>query len=127
MRLLLTCIASIIMLAGCQKVPQQLASAEPFSPVEGSVGFDAIPSAPNAHGTMTWTASYVSNQGVTRFQIQIPPAKDSSSDSSISFGKGSFLTVTGSQPSALLEALKPALKAKQLPQKVARTTELPFT
>ena len=127
MRLLLTCLAGMILLAGCQKAPQQLASAEPFSPVEGSVGFDAIASAPNAHGTVTWTASYASNQGVTRFQIQIPPTQGSSSDPSISFGKGSFLAVTGSQPSALLEALKPALEAKQLPRKVAHTTELPFT
>jgi hypothetical protein len=127
MRLLITCIASIILLTGCQKAPQELASAEPFSPVEGSVGFGAVPSSPGANGTVTWTASYVSNQGITRFQIQVQPTQDSSSDQSISFGKGSFLSVTGSQPSALLEALKPALEAKHLPQKVAHTAKLPFT
>jgi hypothetical protein len=127
MRLIITCIASMFLMTGCRKAPEPLASVELFSPVEGSVGFDAVPSAPGTDGTVTWTAAYTSTQGQTRFQIRILPAHGSTSDPPISFGKGSFLSVPGSQPSALLMSLQPALEAKHLPKKVAHSTELPFT
>ncbi len=66
----------------------------------------------------TWIAAYKT----TRFRIELSPPQTASPQS----GTGRFLPESGSQPAALLAALKPALAAKTLPGPQPKKPELRF-
>lgn len=121
-------LVALILLGGCHKKPSELPSlAEPYTRVDGSVGFDITSVASGPDGTAVWHAVYATSEGTTRFDIKLSPPQTSGKDSSISFGKGSINAVANSQSAPLLNALKMALEAKNLPQKVDHTQSVPFT
>jgi hypothetical protein len=120
-------LAGLTLIAGCRaKTVEQPALVELYTQVEGSVGFDVTPSAPEPDGTTIWHAVYTSPEGTTRFDLKLFPQQPSKDDPSIGFGKGTINAVAGSQPAPLLNALKIALEAKKLPKKTVHTETLPF-
>jgi hypothetical protein len=76
-------------------------------------------------GDREWLATYTGDGHTARFKIVLNPSPADASG--ISFAKGRFIAVPGSDSSSLLVALKAALQARNLPQPPQRASELPFT
>jgi hypothetical protein len=130
MRLAKPCLLVLLTLAGCHSsAPSQSGPSlvEPYSPIDGAVGFETTLSKAAPDGTVEWSAEYSDKSGVTRFKFKLAPSSPSTTDKSLSFGKGAFVAIDGSEPQPLLNALKVALQAKTIPQRVKREDELPFT
>jgi len=104
--------------------------AERYIDVPNAVPFDIEPM-PSDGKTTRWLATHTGEGKTARFQIEFNLAKPlddrDSRRFSVASGAGRFIAVAGSDPSAMLEALKTALEAKALPGKVRRLPELRFT
>jgi hypothetical protein len=125
-RFLLFVLGLVMLGAGCKSKPP---IEPPYSLVEGSVGFDAKLESGSAklEEPTKWLATYKSGGRIAQFRIEFEGTKESSTTPiRISFGKGKFVAVPGSDATALMSELKKALEAKTLPAKVARVESVPF-
>ncbi len=124
----LLCMSLFLFGCGLSSSRQAEGTTEVYIPDANSVGFDISP-APKSDGS-AWIGTYKS-QGKTalfRFEFEAPQNADHPiPNMSITMGKGRFVALEGSDSSSLLIELKKALEAKQLPTKVARVKELPFS
>lgn len=125
--------ALVLGVTGCHsKAPSltPLSLAEPGSPVDGAVEFDIAPAPATADGTSEWNATYKGDGGVTKFRFRLTPKSGQDATEKgldMSFGKGEFTALEGSDPQPLLNALKITLQAKSMPQQVKHVSSLPFT
>jgi hypothetical protein len=125
------CFFSLIILltfgAACNKFVQPK-TTEKYLVSANAVGF-AISPLPRENGYDRWQASYVSGGKTAKFVIEFSPAQTSDAGNKqfpIKFGQGRFVAQAGSDASVLIEDLKKALEAKNLPSKVKRSDSLPF-
>jgi hypothetical protein len=91
----------------------------------GTVNFDiaALP------GEQRWEATYTSQGKTAKFIVELGAGKaaENSPLPNLKFGQGRLVAVKGSDASSLLEELKRALEAKQLPANVVRAPSVTFT
>jgi hypothetical protein len=110
--------------------PSKDAVAEPGISEASSITFD-ISTIPTTNGSTSFVGTYKSQGKITQFQVVLNPSDKSgskgSSDLNFSFGKGTIVAVPGSDAGVLLSDLKKVLEAKQMPTKVKRAKELPFS
>lgn len=94
-----------------------------------ALNFDIEP-VDRTNPSAAWIGTYVSQGKTARFRVEfgMPDQRDPVvKNLSISFGRGRFVAVKGSDASVLLVDLKKVLEAKKLPVRVQRVGELPFT
>jgi hypothetical protein len=119
------CIAITIGLVACKKAPTpQAAPEETYAAAAGAVGVDIIPMG-NSDGALRWLVTYTDGTSTTKFQIEFNRAA-SEDRSLLASGKGQFLSLPESDPTPLLDVLKPALQAKHRPTRVEKAEALPF-
>jgi len=114
--------------AGCNR-PTQPKIMEKYVVSENAVGFTISP-LPSENGCDRWLASYIAGGKTAQFVIEFSRVQTSDTSDKqfpIKFGKGRFVAHAGSDASVLLQDLKKALEAKNLPSKVKRSDVLPFT
>ena len=101
---------------------------EAYTPMEGAVSFDAKleSGSANLEQATTWLGSSQSEGHSATFRFELGPSDAGNGAVPIRFGKGKFLSVTGSDATMLLSQLKTALQAKVAPQRVKRASSLPF-
>ena len=131
-----TVVVSLITGGACQKpsADQQQAktassNVQPRFPEEPpTLMFDMKPAAADrkASSSQLYDCSYQSGGKTARFRIEWRQSGPVSSDIPIAAADGRFVAVEGSDNSALLNDLKKALEAKDIPQKVSRVKEIPF-
>jgi hypothetical protein len=116
--LLLRCVA-------CTQNPKYpVPSEEPYTKVEGAVGFD-IKEVENA--PRTWDATYSSGGKTARFRIEFDTAKPSNGDKYlVSSGSGKLLREPNSDSKEFLVELAKALEAKKFPKNVENAQAIPF-
>jgi hypothetical protein len=119
-------------LPGCQRPASDKKPAQPqmeieeaYAPVEGAVGFTIFPLQSSGE-IRRWLATYVDENGTTKFSLELGPATRAEGSIS-STGEGSFHAEAGSNPLVLLEALQKALKARRTPSSVQQADVVPFT
>src|SRR5262245_1139066 len=120
------CLVLFLAVLGCKSAAPK---EPPYSPGEGAVAFDLVlESGPsNMQGPTKWLATYQSGGHAARFRLEFGSTKESSQKPlPISFGKGRFVAVPGSDNTALMAELQEALEAKGLPEKSGRAESLPF-
>jgi len=94
-----------------------------------ALNFDIEPVDGN-NPSAAWIGTYVSQGKTARFRVEFgtPDQRDTVvKNLFVSFGKGRFVAVKGSDASVLLVDLKKVLEAKKLPSRVQRVAELPFS
>lgn len=93
-----------------------------------TVMFDIKPAAADrkSPSSQLYDCIYQSGGKTARFRMEWRQSGLLSGDIPIAAADGRFLAVEGSDNSALLNDLKKALEAKEIPQKVSRVKELPF-
>ena len=97
---------------------------EPHSGSQDSVIFDI---APVDHAPNRWRGTYTSGGKVSKFIIEIGPAKAfNEKDFQMSSGSGKFLSQSGSEPGVFLANSAKALQAKKVPTNVHRVEIVPF-
>ncbi len=84
-----------------------------------------LPSSDEDPSGARWFATYAAEGKVAKFQIEFDKPKHSVS-ADITFGKGRFVRIPGSDSSILIRDLQKALEATALPTKVTRVASLPF-
>ena len=115
----------LAILFACDRAPKpQTPAEEIYTPGPGAVGLDIIPLA-NSGGTMRWLASYSDGSSTTKFQIEFDRAT-SANNNLLASGKGRLVSVAGSDPTPLLDALKEALEARHRPKSAQKVDTLPF-
>ena len=109
---------------------QSYAPAEsPYASVPESVGFDVklVRGPADLTQPTLWRATHKSRGHLAVFRVELNrTTKSSGGPIPMRFGKGRFLAEPGSDPTALIQALKKALQAKAPPAKPRRVAELPF-
>jgi hypothetical protein len=95
-------------------------------PDDGSVVFDANRISVSSDGTEEWEATYSHDDQTAHFRFELGPIKPLDKTQSLGFGHGKFTSVSGSQSGSFILALKTALQAKHMPQKVVRSETLTF-
>lgn len=111
-------------LACTQEPKSSVPVDEPYTAVEGAVGFDIKP-VDNA--SQTWDATYSSGNRTVRFRIEFGEAKPGSADRYlVSSGSGKVLHEPDSDPKDFLAELAKALEAKKLPARVDKAATIPF-
>jgi hypothetical protein len=108
----------------CNKAPKPQAPDEIYTAGPGAVGLDIIP-AGNEGDAVRWLATYSDGTTTTKFEIEFSRAT-SASNSLMASGKGRLLSVAGSDPTPLLDALKEALDARHRPKRAIKAEELSF-
>ncbi|HKS74716.1 MAG TPA: hypothetical protein VJQ82_16045, partial [Terriglobales bacterium] len=95
---------------------------EIYNPAPGAVGVDLIPR--NSDPVTTrWLVTYSDGTSTTKFQIELShPA----SNNLLPMGKGQLVSVPGSDPAPLLDALKEALEARRTPKHTQKVETLSF-
>lgn len=121
----------LIMVACSQPTGKsQTIDVEPYLPSTGAVAFELEP-IPGGNGSTLWMAVYSAKGKTARFMIEFGPTKLADavqgSNFAIKSGSGRFVSVAGSDDSALLQDLKVALEAKAIPSKVHRASSILFT
>jgi hypothetical protein len=74
----------------------------------------------------SYDCTYSSRGRTARFQLLLQQPRSLPEEKTMGVGDGKFVAVQGSDNSTLLEDLKKALDAKQLPKNSRRIRELPF-
>ncbi len=97
---------------------------ESYAAAAGAVGLEMIPLG-NTDGAMRWLATYSDGTTTTKFEVEFKQAA-SASNNLLASGKGQFLSVADSNPTALLDALKEALQARHRPTHAQKIDALPF-
>ena len=116
-------LAIVATLVGCQKVsPPKAPADEIYNPVPGAVGVDLIPRNSDPV-TMRWLVTYSDGTSTTKFQIEFSHL---GSNNLLQAGKGQLVSVPGSDPTPLLDALKEALEARRKPKHAQKVESLPF-
>lgn len=116
-------LAILTTLFGCQKVsPPKAPADEIYNPAAGAVGVDLIARNSDAT-TMRWLVTYSDGTTTTKFQIEFDHANSSNL---LPSGKGRLVSVAGSDPMPLLNALKEALEARRTPKHIQKVESLPF-
>jgi hypothetical protein len=109
----------------CNKAaPPAAPPEETYAPATGAVGLDLIRMG-NAEGGQRWLATYSDGTSTTKFQIEFENATAANS-SLLASGKGTFVSVPDSNPTALLDTLQKALQARRRPNNVQKADTLPF-
>jgi hypothetical protein len=90
-----------------------------------SVMFD-IKLSSQAGSSPLYDCSYQARGKIARFRLEFKQNGPKAGDIPIAFAGGKFIAVKGSDNSALLEDLKSALDARQIPMNSTRIAELPF-
>jgi hypothetical protein len=122
---LLCALALNIAFLGCNKASAPGAAPEEnYTPASGAIGLDII-SMGNADGDVRWMVTYTDGPNATKFQIALD-RPTSSNAGLMASGKGEFTSLPDSDPTALLEALRPILHAKHMPNRVEKVESLPF-
>ena len=117
-------LALVLVGGGCNKAPKPQAPDEIYMAGPGAVGLDIIPLG-NAEGTLGWLATYSDGTTTTKFQIEFNRATSAGNGLPPS-GKGRLISVAGSDPTPLLDALMEALEARHRPKRAVKADELPF-
>ncbi len=121
---LLCALAVTVALSGCNKASApEAAPEENYTPATGAVGLDII-SMGNADGDVRWLVTYTDG-AATKFQIALN-RPTSANAGLMASGKGELTSLPDSDPTALLEALRPALHAKHMPNHAEKVESLPF-
>lgn len=125
MRCVVFLCTTLVCFVSCQqKSESRLHEPEAGTQYEGAVGFDITPMMASA-GAQQWLATYAADGKTARFRIEFAPPKASGDkEFGFLFGNGGFLAEPGSDSSVLLQSLKKALEAKNLPTNVKRLSEL---
>ena len=123
-------VALLVSAAACSRSPSEPSGVkvEPARSYEGAVAFELTPVG-STSGSRQWIATYAAAGKTAKFRIELGPGHSGDDEDRafhISFGKGRFVSVPGSDASAFLVDLKKALEAKTVPNKVVRVTSLPF-
>jgi hypothetical protein len=108
----------------CNKAPKPQAPDEVYTAGPGAVGLDIIPAGIEG-GAVRWLATYSDGTTTTKFEIEFNRAT-SANNSLMASGKGRLISVAGSDPTPLLDALKEALDARHRPKRAIKADELPF-
>ncbi len=121
---------TVFVFVGCGRhgAPDKSEVSETYVADANSIGFDIAP-APNGSSS-AWIGTYSSGGKIARFRFEFGSAQTVDHPMKnvvVSSGNGRFIAVDGSDSSELLSDLKKALEAKNLPTKVQRAKELPFT
>lgn len=122
--------------SACQKSSTDRGQANPTSskvevrfPEEPpTVMFDIKPASADgkSQSSQLYDCTYQSGGKTARFRLEWQQSGPLSGDIPIAAAGGRFLAVGGSDNSVLLNDLKSALEAKQIPKKVSRVKEVPF-
>jgi hypothetical protein len=121
--LVLTLIAPV----ACKKTPPKAERVpEPYTATPSSVKFDIFP-AGGSGGAQSWFASYTDGDRTTKFRIEVGPASAVQDRADTLSGMGTLSAEPGSDPTAMLAALKTALHAKHVPRTVMHADSLHFT
>jgi hypothetical protein len=121
-------VAAALWLSSCKSKHDEPLE-EHYGDPEGSVGFDVTSPAHSSvfEAPTRWEAFYRSPGHVARFTIVFDsPQETVSKPIPLSFGKGRFVAVPGSDGSALIAELKKQLEAKSIPAGVTRVQAVPF-
>src|SRR5215472_4456215 len=104
---------------GCESAPPP---ELPYAPAQGSVGFDIIQESGLAgpQKPTRWLATHKSGSRTAQFRIELASPQSSTKPIGVSFGKGRFIAVAGSDSGVLIAELKKALEAKTLPTRTTR-------
>ena len=122
---LLCALAVTIALFGCnKKSAPEAAPEENYTPATGAIGLDIL-SMGNADGDVRWMVTYTDGTNATKFQIALD-RPTASNEGLMASGKGEFTSLPDSDPTALLEALRPVLHAKRMPSRAEKVESLPF-
>jgi hypothetical protein len=124
---LLLCIVLAIVAGflACNKAAAPAAPPEEiYAPATGAVGLDIIRMG-NGEGAARWLATYSDGNSTTKFQIEFERATAANS-SLLASGKGKFVALPESDPTALLDTLQKALQARHRPNNVQKADALPF-
>lgn len=116
---------------GCTSKPfqSQGVQIEAYTPDANAVPFDIEPAQDSncPSGNRCFLAKYQQQQTIAQFRIEFAPSPRKSKDEFITaFGHGRIVSVEGSDSSLLLQSLKRALEAKNLPKKVQRKPYIGF-
>lgn len=91
-----------------------------------TVLFDINPVPAPATDIHLYDCTYEARGQTARFRLSYRQTSPIAGQFPVGSAEGSFLSVSGSENSVLLEDLKEALEAKEFPRKVSRIKELPF-
>ena len=93
-----------------------------------TVLFDMKPSSASgaSGGLLVYECTYEARGRTARFKFAYKETKSLAGKFPVAMGEGKFIAEAGSQNSALLEDLKKALDAKQIPHNSPRVAELAF-
>jgi hypothetical protein len=128
---IITSLSLAAAIAGCNRRKSSSDSVETEKSVSYSYpgyvmfGIQNLPSADEEPNGARWFATYIAEGKVAKFQIEFDKPEHSDS-ADISFGKGRFARIPGSDSSVLIRDLQKALEATVLPTKVTRVATLPF-
>ena len=136
-----TTLVLLLLLIGCKRLYKEIKKdqsgvriAAPLHQDDtrpAAVVFDLklMPGQGNSADMQVYDCSYISRGKTARFRLQFsygPQLKDSPKDFPMYPASGKFIAVPGSESSAILEDLKNALEAKNMPRNVKRTPEVSF-
>jgi hypothetical protein len=133
-----TVTCALIVVSGCKKqssVPDKddtSVKLEPRIHQEGEpptvlFNISLVSAANSLADTHVYECTYEAGGRTARFRLRYKQSGGQvASGFPVAFAEGSFLSVVGSENSVLLEHLKLALEAKELPRNVSRTKELQF-
>jgi hypothetical protein len=93
-----------------------------------TVVFDIKPSSPSrdSGGFQVYECTYEAGGKIARFRLELKQSGPLSGEIPMARAEGKFLTAKGSDNSVLLEDLKKALEAQEIPRKPSRMVELSF-
>jgi hypothetical protein len=122
---MLLLVAAVGSLVACDRVSAPHAPAdELYTAAPGAVGLDIVPAA-NSEGTSRWLATYSDGTTTTKFQIEFNHTT-SAGNNLLASGKGRFVSLAGSDPTPLLDALQEAMEARHRPKSAKKVDALPF-
>lgn len=100
----------------------------PLSQEPPTVVFEIKPTKPpkNSGGFQVYECTYEAGGKIARFRLEWRQSGPASGEIPMAPAEGKFMAVKGSDNSVLLEDLKKALEAKEVPRKPSRTAELSF-
>ena len=102
---------------------------EPVLTPEGALNFAIRQAGAAAGSTQLWDCSYSSSGKTAKFRLEFDAAhsRTESDSAPMTFGKGAFLAVPGSDASSLIQDLQKPLQANGIPPSLHRVPELAFT